>query len=188
MIELKIDKPSLERLERLLGVVDYHFLGFKVNLQVGLLIDDLRQDSIYHSDYYNWLLSNLLINYSNASFKPLMGKLVKLGELPDGLARENGFIKTAVAPIAEIFGGNPAELPMVAKRFGGKILSLGDASTEIPSLNGIPLTYILYGADEFPASANILFDQSAINYLPLEALVVLGEITTARLIETKNLL
>jgi hypothetical protein len=186
MIKLQIDGSSLERLKRLTSVIDYHFLGFSVDLQEGLLTDNLRQESIYYDDYYCWLLSNLLINYSNATLRALSGNLVKLGEFPDGLARENGFIKTAIAPIAETFGDNPAELPIVANRFGGKTLELGDASTEIPSLKGIPLTYILYGAGEFPASANILFDQSAIDCLPLEALVVLGELTTARLIEAKN--
>jgi hypothetical protein len=188
MIKLHIDGSPLERIRQLTGVTNYHFLGFSVDLQEGLLTDDLRQESIYNNDYYNWLLSNLLINYSNATFKPVNGKLVKLGEFPDGLARENGFIKTAITPIAEVFGDNPAELPTVAKRFGGKVLNFGDGSAEIPSLKGIPLTYIIYGSDEFPSSANILFDQSAINYMPLEALVVLGEITTARLIEAKNLL
>lgn len=65
-------------------------------------------------------------------------------------------------------------------------MQFGDASTEIPALRGIPLTYILYGSDEFPAFANLVFDRSAIDYMPLEALVVFGELTTSRLIEIKN--
>ena len=185
-MKLTIDSYSLKRLKLLTGVNIYRFLGFNVDLKDGTLTDEINEDSIYYDDYHNWLLSNLLLNYSNATLRALSGDLVKIGEFPDGLARENGFIKTAITPIAEAFGGNPAELPILAKRFGGKTLQFGDASTEIPALRGIPLTYILYGSDEFPAFANLVFDRSAIDYMPLEALVVFGELTTSRLIEIKN--
>ena len=56
------------------------------------------------------------------------------------------------------------------------------------TLKGVPLTVIFWGAEEYPASANILYDHSASNYLPTEDLAVLGEITTSRLIEAKNAL
>jgi hypothetical protein len=98
MIKLQIDGSSLERLKRLTSVIDYHFLGFSVDLQEGLLTDNLRQESIYYDDYYCWLLSNLLINYSNATLRALSGNLVKLGEFPDGSARENGFIRQPLHP------------------------------------------------------------------------------------------
>jgi hypothetical protein len=41
--------------------------------------------------------------------------------------------------------------------------------------------YIVWKADEFSATASVLFDQSASEYLPTEDLAVLGELTTARL-------
>jgi hypothetical protein len=120
----------------------------------------LRQDSKYYTDYYNWILSNLLLHYSNATLKTPSGNLVKLRELPYGLAREAGFIKTAIEPTASAFGDNPVKLPATAKLFGVEPSGIGDASTEIPSLQAIPLTYVLYGSDEFTASANILYDKS----------------------------
>jgi hypothetical protein len=64
-------------------------------------------------------------------------------------------------------------------------MSFGDVSVQIFALKGIPLTYILWKTDEFPATANILYDESANSYLPTEDLAVLGEITTSRLIEAK---
>ena len=71
---------------------------------------------------------------------------------------------------------------------GGAELVLGDASIEIPALKGIPLTYILWGKEDFLASANVLYDSSASNYLPMEDLAILGELSTLRLIEaSKNL-
>ena len=69
---------------------------------------------------------------------------------------------------------------------GGIQLELGDASVEISALKGILVTYILWEPDEFGGSANILYDQSASNYLPTEDLAVLGELTTMRLIQAKS--
>ena len=58
--------------------------------------------------------------------------------------------------------------------------------TEILTLKGIPLTFILYVPDEFGAAANIRYDESAASFLPTEDLAVLGELTTLRLIEAKQ--
>jgi hypothetical protein len=55
-------------------------------------------------------------------------------------------------------------------------------------LKGIPLTYILWKAEEFGASATVLYDQSASNYLPTEDLAGLGELTTARLIDAQRIM
>ena len=77
-------------------------------------------------------------------------------------------------------------MTQAAKLLGGVERSFGDASFEVEALKGIPLTYILWGAEEFPAVANILYDESASNYLPTEDLAVLGELTTSRLIQAKQ--
>jgi Domain of unknown function (DUF3786) len=70
--------------------------------------------------------------------------------------------------------------------FGGNNLAFGDASFEIPSLKGIPLTFILWRKEEFPASTNILYDASANDYFPTEDLAVLGELSTLRLIKAST--
>ena len=69
---------------------------------------------------------------------------------------------------------------------GGAKKNFGDASAEIPTLKGISLTCILWGKEEFPASANILYDASARSYLAIEDLAVLGEVTTLRLIQASK--
>lgn len=119
---------------------------------------------------------------------PLTEELTKFKDLPGGYAYEGAFDKRAIQPIADVFGEKPTELCKAAAYLNGKYLDHGDASAEIPALKGIPLTYILWGKEEYPASASILYDQSASNYLPTEDLAVLGEITTMRLITAKNIL
>ena len=75
-------------------------------------------------------------------------------------------------PVAKIFGDKPETLVEAAKLLNGVALTYGDSSVEIPVLKGISIVYILWKAGEFPASANVLFDESASRYLPTEDIAV----------------
>jgi hypothetical protein len=183
LVKLNLRDETLQRLRELTGTISYQFLGFTLNLQESIITDNFGQSAKYFNEWQIQLLSTLLTHYSTGALIPLSGKLTKFRDLPGGCAYEGAFIKRAIQPVADVFGKEPKELPKAAQLLGGTTLKLGDASTEIPALKGIPLTYILYGAEEYPASANILYDESASNYLPTEDLAVLGEITTIRLIE-----
>jgi hypothetical protein len=47
----------------------------------------------------------------------------------------------------------------------------------------VPLQYVLWeGDEEFPLSVQLLFDASVDHYLSLEDIVVLGQVTTGRVI------
>jgi hypothetical protein len=87
------------------------------------------------------------------------------------------------SPIAGAFGDEPERLVECAERLGGLALSFGDCSVEVPALPRVPLTIILWRKNEFPATASILYDQTTNKYLPTEDLAVLGELTTARLVQ-----
>ena len=90
---------------------------------------------------------------------------------------QGAFIRRVLEPIAKVFGENPKELFEAAKLLGGTCLECGDAAVEVPALAGIPLVFIVWGESDLPASANVLFDESASSYLPTEDLAVLGEVT-----------
>jgi hypothetical protein len=189
MIQLTLQAQTLQNLRPLLQPTEegtYDFLGFTLNLESGTLTDNFGDDA------WNLLIVRvipaMLTHYTQGHPTQLTGKLVKFKDTPGGYSYEDAFIRRAIKPIEAIFGGNPQELVATANRFGGKQLKFGDASAEIPALRGIPLTYILHGSEEFGASANILFDQSASSYLPTEDLAVLGELTTYRLVVAKNAL
>ena len=106
--------------------------------------------------------------------------------MPGGHAYEGVFLQRAVQPIANVFGDEPERLVEASKRLNGHVLAYGDFSVEIPALPRIPLVMILWCASEFPASATILCDESASSYLPTEDLAVLGELMTARLLQSLN--
>ncbi len=155
-------------------------LGYTVNLETGEAHDLLSYERL-QAKVNCKILSILLSHYSTACPSQRTGALVKFGDLPGGHAYETAFAQRAEEPIARVFGDKPRGLIEAAKLLDGEPLSLGDSSVEIPALKGIPLVYVLWEKSEFPASANILFDTSAKNYLPTEDLAVLAELTTNRL-------
>jgi Domain of unknown function (DUF3786) len=177
---------KIGKLARLEKGRPFVFLGFLLNLDTGDIVDLLDNGKSY-SESNIQLLTVLLYHYSLANPTQERGKLVKFGNLPGGHAYENAFAQRAVQPIERIFCDKPEELIIAARMIGGKLKSFGDASVHIQALPGIPIVYVLWGANEFPASANILFDESASCFLPTEDLAVLGEFTTQRLIEIKTI-
>jgi hypothetical protein len=192
LIKLNLSGQTLEKLRHLVNVKDdctYEFLGFTLNLETSALKDTMNpKATAMLTQWHIQLLSTLLTHYSQAKPVPLTGNLVNFKDMPGGYAYEHAFIKRAINPIAEFFEKTPQYLPQIGKLLGGIQLSHGDASVQIMALEGITLTYILWKAEEFPASANILYDKAASNYLPTEDLAVLGEITTGRLIEICSML
>jgi hypothetical protein len=190
LIKLSLQAQTLQKLTQLVNPQNgssFDFLGFKLNLESGIISDKLNSNSMRDtSERYVQIFVALLCHYALANPTPLSGKLVKFKDLPGGYAYEGAFVQRAIQPIAEVFGEKPEELPKAARLLGGLRLNLGDSSVEINALKDIPLTYILWKKDEFPASATILYDESASNYLPTEDLAVLGELTTARLISAKQ--
>jgi hypothetical protein len=185
-MKINLSPDVAKSLQALLGSTQYEFLGFIINLEGGEIEDNLAQPGAKLNDWTIEALSTLLTHYSSATLTPPSEKLVKYKDLPGGCAYDGAFIKTAIQPIADVFGENPKELIEAASELGGKPLSYGDASAEIDALKGIPLVFIVWEKEEYPAAASILYDQTASKYLPTEDLAVLGEIATSRLIQAKN--
>jgi len=187
VIKLNLDKQTQTRLQHLTGTVGCEFLGFTLDLENSRLTDNLTPSTQNLTEELAVkLIAPMLTHYAAGTQAPLTGRLVKFKDLPGGYAYEGAFINRAITPIEKVFGETPQTLPKAAELLGGTQLNLGDASAEIPALKGIPLTYILYGSEEFGASATILYDESASRFLPTEDLAVLGELTTLRLTEAKK--
>ena len=192
MIKLNLQTQTLQKLRRVINPQknnDYDFLGYTLDLETGTISDKLSSNSVRKiNERHIQILTTLLAHYSLANPTLLSGKLVKFKDIPGSYAYEVAFNQTAIQPITEVFGEKPEELPEAAKLLDGLCLNLGEFSVEVTALKGLPLTYILWATREFPASASILYDESASNYLPTEDLAVLGELTTSRLLVAKQFL
>jgi hypothetical protein len=120
----------------------------------------------------------LILHYlATANGVPLQNKWISFKELPDGAIYIGPFTNRAINPMLKIFSEKQTELVELAKNLGGRVETLGDTSVTIYAFPNVPITYVIYSADEeFPASGNILFDGSASYYLPTEDYALLSSL------------
>jgi len=175
-------KDKINTLRGRLGFIDspsLKFLKLTLSLETGQIHDEIRnkpfpeiQPSVYC----------ILSGYAESQPIAETHKLISYSQLPGGAGYNSAFIRRAVQPIEKTFGADAESLWKAAKILDAEKLSHGECSVKIRSLPLVPIVIILHGAtSEFPASANMLFDSSAKNYLSTEQLAMLGELTSARL-------
>jgi len=128
----------------------------------------------------------LVLHYLiSADGTSLADSWIAFRELPDGRVYDAAFRQRANLRLAQTFGRDLDGFVAAAKALGGRRLIYGDASFLFPMFPRLRLAAVLYLADEeFPASANVLFDAAASHYLPAEDLAVLGGMLAGRLIRT----
>ena len=108
----------------------------------------------------------------NAKDLPPAKKLVKAETLPGGQFFFRGPHSLPTDKLETAFSSSPEKLCGIAERFEAKRCEFGDASIELYVLPRLPITIVVWGScDEFPARASILFDQTACEQLPLDALL-----------------
>jgi hypothetical protein len=186
--KIKLTNEQLAQLKSRLSLEEdnkYHFLGYALDLQKGIIQDQIFEDS-RQTKFDAQILTVLLAHYVSGKPTPTTSILIKFNKLQGGYAYERAFNIRATQPIAKAFGERPFDLVEAGKKLGGLPLNYGHSSIQIPTIEGIPIVYILWAESEFPASTTVLFDQSANNYLPTEDLAVLTELTSSRLIKAKS--
>jgi hypothetical protein len=126
----------------------------------------------------------LLLHYLiRADGDPLTGKWVAYKDIPGGLLYAGVFARRVTEPLQRKFGKTAESFKRIGIQSGGKSVEVGDASFILRAFPHVPLQYVLWeGDEEFPASVQLLFDASVDHYLTLEDIVVLGQVTTGRLI------
>jgi hypothetical protein len=179
--KLVLEIDELEKLQVLFKAKSslFCFLGYTVDLKNKTVYDELKHENLGKSS--TRILNILLSHYAKANPVELTQNLIKFSDLPGGCAYEAAFNQRVIQPMAKLFGENKETFVKASGLLNGKTLSHGDVSVTIPAMPTIPLTYVLWLSDEFPASATVLYDSSASRYLPTEDLAVLAELTTIRL-------
>jgi hypothetical protein len=126
----------------------------------------------------------LLLHYLiRADGKPLLGKWVAYKDIPGGLLYAGVFARRVTEPLQRKFGISAQAFKETGIQSGGEPVAMGDASFILYAFPYVPLQYVLWeGDEEFPPSVQLLFDASVNHYLTLEDIVVLGQVTTGKLI------
>ena len=166
------------------------FLSLSLSLEDGSVHDDLNNCALQQeyrtlSDIYC-----ILSSYAGAESTPEALRLVTAKQLQGGRYC-NVMVQRAKSSIQEVFGSRSQMLVKCARLLGGSEVrfSYGDRSVRIDSLPLAPITIVLSEKDpEFPAAAQIFFDQSISHYLALEQVGMLSELTAERLNQAYHLL
>jgi hypothetical protein len=124
----------------------------------------------------------LLAYLIGAKDLPLADKLVRPESLPGGQFFFRGFHSLPTKKLETAFGRCPERLCEIAERFGAERCEFGDASIEMYLLPRIPVTIVIWTADDqFPARASILFDRTAADHLLLDALLTAASLAVDEL-------
>lgn len=115
-------------------------------------------------------LAIIILHYlATADGKPLTGRWIAYRHLPGGDIYIDPFQKRAVTPFLKTFGERPEDFKKAASALGGYSAETSGISMVIPVMPRVPICFSIWpGDDELPASANILFDETASSYLPTE--------------------
>ena len=121
----------------------------------------------------------------NSKELPLAKRLVKAESFPGGAFFFRGPHALPIPKLIEVFKGNPSLLREAGGRLGAKKCNFGDASIELLVLPRLALTFIVWAADvEFNARASILFDQTASEQLPLDAMLAAVNLAVDAVVES----
>jgi len=129
----------------------------------------------------------LLAYLINAKDLAPAGKLVNGLALPGGQFFFRGVHCLPTEKLEQVFGDRPEALLEAAKPLGAKPCEFGDASILLNLLPRLPVTMVVWGrCEEFEARASILFDKSAGDQLPLDALLAAVNLAVQALTDAAN--
>ena len=127
----------------------------------------------------------LILHYLlSAKGTPISSKLISFKGLPGGVNYFQTFSKRTIEPLVKHFGEQPHLLVDAARKLGGHKVAYGDVAVVIDAFSRVPVTIIIWQADEeFAPRGNILFDAAISDYLSTYDITVLCESITWRLIK-----
>lgn len=146
------------------------FPELEVRLQATQKVCGLNRSSMF---YYYML---------TADGAPLAGKWIAFRDLPGGMFYHQAYQGYSGDRLAKAIDNRIHVFERAAKSLNGIKLELGDAAFAFDALPRVRVAAVYYAADEdFPASANVLFDAAASHYLPTDALAGVGSALVDRL-------
>lgn len=154
---------------------------FRVRLWEKEYSIDYPQGSVYESETNEEpavAIRIILLHYLiHADGTHPVNEWIAFRQLPGGQAYEAAFRQRVPLPLGTAFDANATEVTAAAEVLGGIPLSFGDVSYLFHTLPRLRMAAVFHRSDdEFPASANVLFDGAAEHCLPTEDLAVLGEL------------
>jgi len=103
------------------------------------------------------------------------GKWVGFAEVPNARNHQQMFKRNSVELLARTFGTDPEGFSRAAEALGGEVLKMGNLGFGFKVFPKLLVAVSLYLADEeFPASANMVFDAAVVKQLDVPNIYTLG--------------
>lgn len=172
-----ICRRSLARFEKAQDRYLLRILGSDFSITPRDRMIRCAEDACLASVDINFRLMTLLY-LTNAKEVGLAGRLLRASQLRGGDAFFRGAHSLPVRELEREFGNSPEDFRSTCLALGAKPVPYGDVAVEIPVLPRLPMTFVLWVADEeFQARISILFDSTANEHLPLDALLAAAQAT-----------
>ncbi len=156
---------------------------FVVNLSDRSILSSPLKSPQRPADFLEQLC--LLAYLINARDVSLADKLCNAEALPGGQFFFRGLHSLPIKKLQATFGDHPENLYEVSRHLDAKRCQFGDASVRLFVLPRVPLTIIIWRrCEEFDARASILFDKSAAEQMPLDALLASVNLAVQALAKT----
>jgi hypothetical protein len=111
------------------------------------------------------------------------GQEVSEKELPGGATFFRGPHELQVHPVLQRYAGDLEGFESRGRELGAEVRDLGDRALRFEPFPGIPVTLVLWRADEeFPASMSVLFDRSILRWFELDMIFLLVGILARRMV------
>jgi len=126
----------------------------------------------------------LILHYMLSPVIPVLtGNWVSYREIPGASFYHSAFIRRAIDPLKKVFGEHVVGFLAAAEILGSQTIDSGDAGCEFRPFPHVPVRLILWAGDEeFPAEANIVFDENIKEILSPEDIAWLAGMLVYRLI------
>ncbi len=149
------------------------YIIIMLNSQYSVNLTDKQILSVKDSAPAKFLEQLCILAYLiNAKDLPLADKLVKPQTMPGGQFFFRGPHTFNTKKLEKAFGSHPETLLDVSKRFDAEKCDFGDTSIQLNILPRLPITIVIWkGDDQFAPRTSILFDRTAADHMPLDALL-----------------
>jgi hypothetical protein len=189
-------KEAQEKLRQIDRAVVAARSGATIDPHGNLRLEFLRRE--YVIDHAQWtvqraednavpaaLVQSLILTYLHTADGTLpIERWMGFRELPDGLFYASAFQGYTGAALVRDLNGDVAAFKHTSEKLQGAAVAIGEAGYAFQILPRLKLAVVMWaGDDEFPAQAQVLFQESAPHYLVTEGLAIVGSLLIGQIVK-----
>jgi hypothetical protein len=131
------------------------------------------------------IMQSLILTYLyRADGTSPLDRWVGFRELPNGLFYAQAFQGYTGAALVRDLNGDVAAFRRASEKLQGAALMIGDAGYAFQVLPRLKLAVVMWaGDDEFPAQAQVLFQETAPHYLITDGLAIVGSLLIGQIVK-----